>query len=51
MKKTVTVTLEQEHVCKILDVLENSRPELPEDAQVINQVINILKMAPCNEGR
>lgn len=51
MTKTKTITLNQNQLQKLQEALENVRPEMPEDAKITNELIEIVKLTPFNEGR
>ena len=51
MNQTKTFTLTEDQLRAVIYVLASHRPELPEEMQKIQEVIDLLETVPFNEGR
>jgi len=51
MIRTKTFTLSEDQLRSILYVLASHRPELPEEMQKVQSVIDLMEIVPFNEGR
>jgi hypothetical protein len=51
MTKTKTFTLNEDQIRTILHILASHRPEMPEQMQQVQSVIDLMQMVPFNEGR